>query len=991
MNQIHLRRSLLASSLALSLFIPSAFAYAASSPYADQPVTPQEASSTDQSTTQNNSKNKKPVTLEKVVVTGSLIPRVEVEGPAPVVTISGAQIKQEGFTTVYELMNSITQTGVAQTAPSWGSSSVNARQLNLRNLGSGRSLLLVDGHRVSDYPQASGASTNFQNYNNIPTGMIDRIEILATGASSLYGSDAIAGVVNIILKKEYQGDDVQMTLGGATRGGRDYGDFNLVGGKSGDNWHIVYNLERSHRSGLFGRDRPYTDSEDDAGYGAYDQNARMFGWSTYTGLSLTNNQGDYLNDPQGPGNYIAPPAGACSQFGNNFTLRDSRTVSTTGHTVSTGDVTDHGPYCTQKYFSNWVLTPGSDSKDAFISGEYDFGNNLQAYGSIGLWDTLGTSNTELPFLYPMGGLPNGFYDRTSGQVITNYFRQLTPQELGSYGNTHDKEQNWDIHTGLRGTFLDGRFNWDFNLGTNKYIVHERYTGLNEQGMFDFFFGPQLGTTAIGGDTLPVYALNSGHFWNPITPAQYQSFGVVGENSAASWMDQASLNVNTDELFKTWAGPVGFAAVLEAVHQGFQLSPDPRGNTTNFGDPFQDYITGGGTRNRVSLGSELRIPLLSNLTWTISGRLDKYRDASAADVARTWGTSLEYRPYDGLLLRGTYGTNFHAPDMQYIYKNPSVSQVGIYSDFFNCINTGDKVCQATQHSTYFNSYLAGGPTLNNETGKSWTYGFVWQVPGVDGLSFSADYWRIGINNGIQNVDQATVLKDEAGCRTGQSFDQDGNYVADYIAHVPGSAYCQNVVSNVKRDANGNITAVYSGPINEAQLSVTGIDANLSYALRTANWGNFNLSLDYTDNLTYKERTLASDPLLNTRYEHAASKVRGTVNWRGGNWDVTLYGDRTGRVRAPNFNSCNRLANGIQPDKGDPDCVVYLGHVPAWITWSTNIGYRFNDEAKVSLGVSNIFNNIGTIPYYAGGFEFIPTLNNASYVGREIQVTFDYKID
>ncbi|RAN82037.1 TonB-dependent receptor [Bacillus sp. SRB_336] len=976
MNQT-LRHSVLASSLALALFVPPVFAQTDG----NQPSGQDTATAAGQSAAQQDKSKEQAVTLKKVMVTGSLIPRVEVEGAAPVVTISGAQIKQEGFTTVYELMNSITQTGVAQTAPSWGSSSVNARQLNLRNLGSGRSLLLIDGHRVSDYPQSSGASTNFQNYNNIPTGMIDRIEILATGASSLYGSDAVAGVVNVILKKEYQGDDVQMTLGSSTRGGRDYGDFNLVGGKAGDNWHIVYNLERSHRSGLFGRDRPYTDSEDDAGYGAYDENARLFGWKTYDGLALYN----------ADGNYIAPPAGACSQFGNNFTQRESRTVSTTGHTVNTGDVTDHGPYCTQKYFSNWVLTPGSDNKDAYISGEYDFGNNLQAYGSIGLWDTLGTQNTELPFLYPMGGLPNGFYDQTSGQVISNYFRQLTPEELGSYGNTHDKEQNWDLRAGLRGTIFDGRFNWDLMLGSNKYIVHERYTGLNEQGMFDFFFGPQLGTTTVGGDTLPVYALNSGRFWNPITPAQYQTFGVVGENSAASWTDQAVLNVNTDELFKTWAGPVGFAAVLEAVHQGFQLSPDPRGNTTSFGDPFQDYITGGGTRNRVSLGSELQIPLLSNLTWTLSGRLDKYRDASAADVARTWGSSLEYRPYDGLLLRATYGTNFHAPDMQYIYKDPSVSQVGIYNDPYQCVLAGATSCPATQHSTYFSSYLSGGPSLNNETGKSWTYGFALQIPGVEGLSISADYWRIGINNGIKNVGEGDVLTDEAGCLTGHSFDGGGTYIQDYIAHTPGSAYCQSVIANVKRDANGNITAVYSGAINESQLTVTGIDANLAYAIKTPNWGSFNLSIDYTDNLSYRERTLASDPLLNTRYQHAASKVRGTINWRDGDWDVTLYGDRTGRVRAPNYGGCNRLSNGIQPSSGDPDCTVYLGFVPAWITWSTNIGYRFNDRTKVSLGVSNIFDNIGKIPYYAGGFEFIPTLNNANYNGREIQLTFDYKID
>ncbi|SEI52177.1 TonB-dependent receptor plug domain-containing protein [Frateuria terrea] len=961
---IRFRRKALTGALALALFLPLG-------------ALAQDAASTAPAPADSGKAQKKPVTLQKVVVTGSLIPRVEVEGPAPVVTITGEQLKREGFTTVYEVMNSITQTGVAQTPPSWGSSSVNARQLNLRNLGSGRSLLLIDGHRVSDYPQSSGASTNFQNYNNIPTGMIDHIEILATGASSLYGSDAVAGVVNIILKKHYEGDDVQFSLGGATHGGREYGDLNLVGGRSGDRWHVVYNLEKSHRDALWGRDRPYTDSEADAGYGAYDYNARLFGWNTYPGLALTN----------ADGNYIAPPANSCGQFGNNFALRHSQTVSTTGHTVNTNDVTDHGYYCTQPdLFANWVLTPGSDNTDAYVAGDYDLGGGLQLYGSAGLWKTVGTSNTELPFLYPMGGLPNGFYDRTSGQVISNYFRQLTPQELGSYGNTHDREQNWDLRAGLRGSFMDDRFNWDFMLGQNKYIVHEYYAGLNEQGMFDFFFGPQQGTTTVNGETLPVYALNSQRFWNPITPAQYQSFGVSGENTAVSELDQATLNVNTDELFNLWAGPVGFGAVLEAVHQSFQLSPDPRGNDTHFGDPFQDYITGGGTRNRISLGSELRMPLTSQVTWTMSGRLDKYRDASAADVARTWGSSLEWRPYEGLLLRGGYGTNFHAPDMQYIYKNPSVSQVGIYSDYYQCIQAGDRTCNATQHSTYFQSYLAGGPTLNNETGHSWTYGFVWQIPGVQGLSVSADYWHIGIDNGIVNISQDDVLKDEAGCRTGLNVDG-----SPYIAHAQGSSYCRSVIANVKRDANGNITAVYSGPINESQLYVSGIDASLVYTKPTEHWGNFSLSIDYTDNLSYKERRLQSDPLENTRYDRVASRVRGTASWQGDRWSVTVYGERAGSIRANNFNGCEVLDNGIKPDLGDPDCVVYKGRIKPWIVWSGSVGYRFSDKANLRFGVTNIFDNKGEIPYYAGGFEFIPTLQGANYNGREVLATINYKLD
>jgi outer membrane receptor protein involved in Fe transport len=958
------RRNTLTGALAMALLLPlGAFAQDGSTAQG-------------QTDTATGQARKKPVTLQKVVVTGSRIARAEVEGPTPVITISGEQIKAEGFTTVYEVMDSLTQVGRPETPPSWGSTSVNARQLNLRNLGPGRSLLLVDGHRVADYPMAAGGRQNFQNYNNIPSGMIDRIEIVGAGASSIYGSDAIAGVVNIILKKRYEGDDVQFSLGGATHGGREYGDLNFVGGRAGDNWHVVYNLERSHRDALWGRDRPYTDSEADAGYGAWDQNARLFGWNTYPGLALTN----------ADGNYIAPPAGACGQFGNNFALRHAQSVSTTGHTVNTGDVTDQGYYCTQPaLFSNWVLTPGSDNKDAYIAGDYDFGGGLQLYGSAGLWATTGTSNTELPFLYPMGGLPNGFYDQTSGQVISNYFRQLTPQELGSYGNTHDKEQNWDIHAGLRGTLFDDRFSWDLNLGTARYIVHEYYTGLNEQGMFDFFFGPQLGTTTVGGETLPVYALNGERFWNPITPEQYRSFGVSGENTASSRLDQASLNV-TGDLFDTWAGAVGFAGVLEAAHQNYRLSPDPRGNDTHFGDPFQDYNTGGGTRNRVSAATEFRVPLASTLTATISGRVDKYRDASATDIARTWGAALEYRPFESLLLRGNYGTNFRAPDMNYIYKLDSVSTVGIYADPYQCIQTGDTTCSPVQHSTYFAAHSGGGPNLLPETGHGWTYGFVWDVIGVEGLSVSADYWHTGIDNAIDYVGQDDLLTDEAGCRTGLKFDG-----SPYLAHSPGSEYCRQAIANVKRDADGNITAIYVGPINKTQLYVSGIDAALTYHRATQNWGDFNLGISYTDNLSYKERAQTSDPLVNTRYDRVASKVRGTLNWHEGAWDVTLYGDRAGSIRANNWGGCQILDNGIKPATGDPDCVTYYGRVRPWIVWSTSVGYQFDEKMKLRLGVTNIIDNMGSIPYYAGGFEFIPTLQGANYNGREVLMTVNYKLD
>ena len=982
MSNIHIRRGVLASSLALALFAPSAFAQTSSTTSSDSQTNQQSTSSSTQPSDQ-----KKATQLQAVTVTGSMIPRVQVEGPAPVTTITGQQIKDEGYTTLWEFLDSLPQMGQTQDPASWGATSVNARSINLRNLGAGFSLLLIDGHRVVDYPQPMNAQSNFQNYNNIPSGMIDHIDVLASGASSIYGSDAIAGVVNVILKKNYQGDDLQVTGGGATRGSRTYGDINLTGGHSGENWRVMYNVEHSNRTTLWGSDRPYQDSVSDAGYGAWSPADRMFGYQ-YDAHGAT-----ALSAMTGSGQYITPPEGTCSKF-TNSQLSQSHSVSTQGNQVT--GTTDNGYYCSQPaLFQNWVLTPGSINNSGYLSGEYDFSNGLQVYSSAALYDTDGISNTQL------WGIGTGaFYDQSTGQVISNALRQFTAQETGSEGNTHDHEQNWNLQVGLRGSFDDSRFNWDLNLNSQKYIVHENYTAYNGVAADNFFLGKQLGTTTVGGTTYPVYAMNWQQWWNPITPQQSSQFLTGGEDTAESWLNQAQFHIN-GELYKLpWVDePIGWAAVAEAADNGYQLSPDPRGaDGTTFVNPFYEHNTGGGSRQRYSFGTEFRMPILDTLTWTLSGRLDKYHDASSADIARTWGTGIEWRPFESLLLRGTYNTNFKAPDMQAIYQTGSVEPQGDYVDPLQCIaalkqgQTDNTWCQLIQRpqSQYYNLVTKGNSELQSQTGHSWTYGFVWQVIGVEGLSVSADYWHMGVDNSIQYLSQSTVLTDEAGCRTGLQINGTAGLQA-YTAHVPGSAYCNMVEGLVTRNAAGVITQVNSGPINEASLYVSGIDASLDYKKRT-DYGTFRSSIGYTDNLSYKERVLASDPLLNTRYQHVASRATWISDWTKGDWNVSVSGERDGTLRSPGYGACVELANGTQPALGDADCVVYNGHVPVWITWNASVRWQLNPQVKMTFTVNNIFDKVAAIPYDAGGFEFVTTGQSASeYNGRELFLTFDYKLD
>lgn len=1005
MNTIHVRRGVLASSLALALFAPYAVAQTSTAPAGDQ----------QQGTTSNNSQQSgksNAKELKTVIVTGSMIPRVEVEGQAPVVSLTGTQIKEQGFTTLYEFLDSLPQVGSQVSDPaSWGSSSVNARSVNLRGVGPQFSLLMIDGHRIVDYPQPLNKQSNFQNYNNIPIGMVDHIEVLASGASSIYGSDAVAGVINVILKKNYQGDELQITGGGSTRGGRDYGDINFFGGKSGENWHVLYNLEKSNRTALWGSDRPYQDSVADAGYGSWQPADRMFGYQYDQRGAIA------LSAQNASGQYITPPAGACGRF-TNSQLSHSYTTTTSGTQVT--GVTDNGYYCSQPaYWKDWVLTPGSRSINGFVAGEYDFSNGLQAYGSAALYDTVGISNTQLPV-----EVTGQFYDQTTGQVINQAVRQLTKQEMGTSANTHDREQNWNLQAGLRGTLFDSRFNWDVNLNSQKYTVREDYTGININGMNNFFLGPQQGTTAAG---LPIYAMNWQQWWSPFTPQQYSQFGVQGTNTSSSWLDQVQARVNGDLYTLPWVHdqPIGWAAVLEAAHNGFLLSPDPRStfsNASNFQNPFGAYLTGGGTRQRYSFGNEFRVPVLDSVIWTISGRLDKYHDASRADIARTWGTGLEWRPYDGLLLRGSYGTNFKAPDMQAIYLTGSSSPVGFYKDPLQCINdikagvNNSTWCTSQQRplSQYYNLTTQGSRVLKPQTGHSWTYGFVWQVPGAQGLSFSADYWHMGVDNAIEYLDGDTVLADEAGCKTG--LQANGTTLSPYTAHTQGSAYCQMVTSYVTRNAAGQITSVGAEPINEASLYVSGIDASLDYKLHTDDWGDFRANINYSDNLSYKQRVVSSDLLQNTRYNNVASRISWIADWHKGDWSASISGVRVGGMRAPNYGGCTVLPNGIQPGmvtvqngtesvstgvcqvtvNGSqvtvPESTTYQGHTPVWITWNGSVAWQINHMTQVKLVVNNIFDRVSSIPYYAGGFEYVTTGQTGSeYNGREVFLTFDYKLD
>src|SRR6056297_3825764 len=202
--------------------------------------------------------------LERVVVTGSRISRTAIEGPSPVTVIDREQIDREGFTTVSQALKSLNQvTGLAQNEAQAGTFTQNANSIDLRNLGPGRVLILVDGRRLSDYPLPFNGQSNIVNISAIPLAAVDRIEFLAQGASAIYGSDAVAGVVNIILRDDLANSiDLNVRYGDFTDGGGESVRFQGVGGFLGDNWNITYAFE--YFDPIFAFQRDFMDSVQDA-------------------------------------------------------------------------------------------------------------------------------------------------------------------------------------------------------------------------------------------------------------------------------------------------------------------------------------------------------------------------------------------------------------------------------------------------------------------------------------------------------------------------------------------------------------------------------------------------------------------------------------------------------------------------------------------------------------------------------------------------------
>jgi len=940
-----MNRKLLASAICASLLV-------AATAYAQDTSTPapqaQDQSSAAQSNTNQADKKKEPKTLNTVTVTGSLIPKSQIETATPVITITAQDLQKQGFKNVYDALRAMpVSNGAVQDNQFTQGFTPGATTISLLGLNPDFTLVLLNGRPLADYPLLYNSTSNFVDLGTIPTTLVDRIEIVPGNQSAIYGSAAIAGVVNIILKQRMEGLDIDYRAGGYTEGGGEQQRLQISGGHSIGKLDLMGAVELNKQNPIYGYQRSYMDSTMDAPTASGRVAARV----RAVGDAFT-------------GGYVTPPDGAatCAPISNLF-------HGSLEYAYRPG----YGNYCgSYEQPAQGTIMNAQSQLNVYGKANYQLNDNTQLYGDVLF--------TKSKVKYLTGGSYSTFwglgdhtapyiYDIDSGHLDYVVQHIFAPEEVGTLTNSVDNNRSWVVDLGIKGSFGDSNWNYDAYYHRSQYENDASLMRPLTDKVNAFFLGPQDGTDPFGYG-YPAYHLEqTGHFWGAVTPDQFRSFSDYVRSNSETYTQQGTLTVTNTDLFSLPAGSVGLAAQLNLGNQYWNNPVDPRilaGDFWGLGG-----TSGEGKRSFSAAAVEFNIPIFKMLSADVSGRYDRYApDGGSSQGKFTYKAGLEFRPLDTLLFRANYATAFRAPDMGYVFSTGSKSYSSA-QDTYNCrVHFGNDLskCGPPYDSVQIQNFANGNRDLQYITAKSWGYGVVWS-PTKD-LTLQSDYYHVNINNEVSNYSSQTILDKEADCRLGvtiQGNPVDGN-----------SPSCQQFLSQVARTPlnapinPGTLESVTTLPINISRESVSGIHASGQYHWAWGRFGDFNLALDYAVQTSHLYQQFPGDEpvdyLRTNSYGNQFKNIgSATLGWDIGKWSTTLQYQRYGKTFS------------------------YNGHftVGPWMRYNATIQYHVTPDITATLIGNNIFN---ARPPYDASFAAYPYFDVFSYnpYGRLVMMELNVKL-
>ncbi|NID14258.1 TonB-dependent receptor plug domain-containing protein [Luteibacter yeojuensis] len=930
-SQKVLRRHGLALSIATALACGAVAAQEAPSPPPPPPQNAQSGQTTELST---------------ITVTGSALPRIDVETPSPVTTITAEQIQKSGLTTVSDVVRAVSADNSGSIPASFtagfaaGSSGVALRGLTVNS-----TLVLIDGRRAASYPLTDDGQRSFVDLNTIPSNAIERIEVLKDGASSLYGADAIAGVVNVILRPDYQGTEFTADIGTSQHGGGTTKRATVLfggGDLKKDGWNAYLSAEWQRDEEILTRQRGYpyntADIRRSGGNnligGQPSQNSgSIYGTVTPGTLSRPGDVTSGVADPDG----VAQPLAPCGPRS----------------TLVTDDPANPGSYCAQNFARYTAIQPTMDRRGLYGRFTLNVGERSKAYLGASYYEVTttfpgapaqiqagtprNTNSIALPATLPDGSLnPNNPFAAEGKAALINFG---FPSALASGGS---KNHNLRIMGGFTGYW--GDWGYDTALVFNHSSLD---TWLN--GFLDYNKLIEVVTNGTYNFLDP--GSNSRELLDALSPQL--------KKTSTSDLQQFDFRV-TRPLADLGGGALGLAAGIDVRHEE-QDDPD-----LNPGLRAQGLGIAHVKGDRTVSGAyvELDAPFLESLEVDVSGRFDHYSDFGNNFSPKI---GIKWKPIEELALRGTFSKGFRAPSFA---ENGSSEAQGFATytppEDFQALHNNSGYVQP-----YGLAFLTrANPDVKPERSKSWTFGVLYQ-PTQD-LSASLDYYRIKKTGVIAQQSPSAVL--------------DAYYAGQPLPEA--SAIVPDVPDPAAPDALPRPLIVSAPYVNQNALETKGLDLNLKAGFDLGPNVRYTSELNLTKIITWK-LTLEDGTRLEfvgTHGPYGVSSGAGTPRYRG-SWansiqfgkatiTGTLYYTSAIKLTAPD------IAPGCFSTNTDTGANVPAScRMASFTDFDLTGRYDLTDKVAITGSVMNVFDKKAPFdPLNYAALNYNPTYAQNGVVGR-----------
>jgi len=925
--------------------------------------------------------------LETVTVTGSRIRKADVETAQPIVVIDRATIEHQGFNSVADILQNLTESGappIARSSVLASGENVGGYYIDLRNLGANRTLVLLNGKRL-------GATTDgLQDLSQVPVSAVERIEVLKDGASAIYGSDAIAGVVNIITRKNYDGAQFDSYVGQYDQDDGAKQTYSMTLGAHSDRGSITVAAEYSKEDPVWAKDRWFSQW----------QNTNRHPGS---GSTLVSQWGAFfLPDGSCPGQEDSP-IGTCTlnPGGNPFNNGQNGLPNDYHGTGAAGGMSDRSNANEQM-----MEQTGIERRSLFVSADYAITDNIKfstdlLYNKRSTIQQVAGYPFQPAFKLPAAGSPyiglsaDSYYnpwgnqyqpDHEGGQYIYFYRRgweapRTTRSDLSTYR----------VSGTLEGSFEIGGHTWNWDVGG--YVNTNDALKVNH-GDFSLpavsaalgpsFLDPGTGLVTCGTPENPIaYGSTPGSCipWNPFLPAGQGGSGSLSDPGLQQFLFpyytstgrtktvDYSANI-TGAVFTLPAGDLGVAAGYEHRNESGNYSPDSFAQAA-----LSTNLSAGPTNGKYAVDEyyvEVDVPVLKDLplakelSFNVAGR---YSDYSSFGNTTNGKFSVTWKPIDDLLVRGNYAQGFRAPTIGDLYG-------GIGGSFEQYLDPCDTVRGAAAHdatvlarctggfggqnptkpnyvqigqggtpcTTYpcqsgVNFFSGSNPTLQPETATSKTLGLVYSPSWVQGLDLSLDWYRIHIKNAIAGDGVNDILED---C---------------YQKGI--ESRCSQLL--FRRDSNGVVNYVLYGNTNKGWVDVEGYDLGVNYRLPEFSFGRFAVHWDTTYEAHNTVKSTDDAAFLNQATSFLGDpRIRSTasLDWTYGDFGATW----TARYFSSMKEGCVYDDECNLPDYIGSDGIADPQNRTGANTFhDVQVRWTAPWNGTISVGANNVFNHYGSPQY------------------------------